>query len=68
MPVKLKNLQPDLAAKKLAVTFQMDGGAHVALAGIPFDPSGNQTESELRSLALTTARQALQEILDAPLD
>ncbi|HBK92601.1 MAG TPA: hypothetical protein DDZ68_13115 [Parvularcula sp.] len=56
----IHDVQVSLDRKKATVTLRDDFGSMVFVNSFPFDPPGEQTESQLRSLALSEAREILK--------
>ena len=61
---RLNDVQISLGRKMATVTLQGAPGTHV-IATFRFDPPGEQTETELRNLALDDAKRHLQAALAA---
>lgn len=59
---KITALQIDMQSKKATVILSdPKGGGFVQVAGFPYDRAGEQTETELRRMALDAARAFLQQ-------
>lgn len=64
---KLKALNTNLAANTAIVRYSKGSGVHPAIAieAIPYDGSGDLTESQLKKRVLEASKTALQETIAA---
>ena len=65
---ELHSVKTDLAQKKASVTLMKKDGfkiTSVSVTNFPFDPPGEQTETELKAMALTAAKEHLSAAIAA---
>lgn len=62
---KLFDVKVSLERKTATVTLNSSGHGMVMLNNFPFDPAGEQTESELKKLALREAKEILKDAAKA---
>jgi hypothetical protein len=66
---KVQQLQVDLISKRANVMLMVPGTeGFILLNNVDFDQDGEQTESQLKGLALAAAQKLLRRAADAQLD
>jgi len=61
----VREIQVSLEGKKATVSLTSSSSGQVSLHNFPFDPAGDQTESNLRKAALEEAREILKDAIKA---
>jgi hypothetical protein len=65
MAYSVLDVQVSLDQKTATVSLRSDGAGMIMIHSFPFDPPGEQSETELRTLALKDAKLILQAAADS---